>query len=502
MNRKGFTLIELLAVIVILAIIALIATPVILNIIEDARASANKRSIELYGNAVEQAIARYNMSNPQKIYGSLKTEDGKTLTNDNLGILLKVDYDGDVVCDYIQVSTKGEVVISNCIVNGKEVDYVLAPPMKNMLYQKHYILQENPTDYTFLNTNIKSAQIETLDFHTNGTTIENADEYESIDCSFNQDESVMCYFKVIETVDEKDYYEFHIAADGEIYAPYDSSGLLYCMGYDKMTSLNLTGLNTKYAINMATFLAYAGHNLMTAINFGDEFDTSNVTTMISLFYEMGYNQMTSLKLSDKFDTSNVIDMTYMFLGTGYNKMTVLELGDKFNTSNVIRMDAMFVNVGLKNLIYLDLGEHFDTSKVVSMRSMFESAGIENMTGLDLGENFNTSNVENMESMFARTGYYKMTELNLKNYFDTSKVTNMSQMFYKTGYASMTKLNLGKKFIISENTNTEQIFYNCGKQDANTRIIVYNQALKDKIQGLSDEDSPSLWKTENGIIDVQ
>ena len=36
-NTKGFTLVELLAVIVILAIIALIATPIILGVIEDAR---------------------------------------------------------------------------------------------------------------------------------------------------------------------------------------------------------------------------------------------------------------------------------------------------------------------------------------------------------------------------------------------------------------------------------------------------------------------------------
>lgn len=39
-NKKGFTLIELLAVIVILAIIALIATPIVLNIIGKARQSA------------------------------------------------------------------------------------------------------------------------------------------------------------------------------------------------------------------------------------------------------------------------------------------------------------------------------------------------------------------------------------------------------------------------------------------------------------------------------
>ena len=35
--KKGFTLIELLAVIIILAIVALIATPIILDVVEDAR---------------------------------------------------------------------------------------------------------------------------------------------------------------------------------------------------------------------------------------------------------------------------------------------------------------------------------------------------------------------------------------------------------------------------------------------------------------------------------
>ena len=43
-NKKGFTLIELLAVIIILAVIALIATPIVLNVIESARKSANKDS--------------------------------------------------------------------------------------------------------------------------------------------------------------------------------------------------------------------------------------------------------------------------------------------------------------------------------------------------------------------------------------------------------------------------------------------------------------------------
>lgn len=55
-NTKGFTLIELLAVIVILAIIALIATPIILNMINDAKKSADKDSAYAYIDAAEKYI--------------------------------------------------------------------------------------------------------------------------------------------------------------------------------------------------------------------------------------------------------------------------------------------------------------------------------------------------------------------------------------------------------------------------------------------------------------
>ena len=65
-NQKGFTLIELLAVIVILAIIALIATPMVLKYIEDARVESAERSAEAAIKAAETAyVASLLDSNPE-----------------------------------------------------------------------------------------------------------------------------------------------------------------------------------------------------------------------------------------------------------------------------------------------------------------------------------------------------------------------------------------------------------------------------------------------------
>ena len=55
-RNKGFTLVELLAVIVILALIALIATPIILNVINDVKKQAAKDSAYGYMDAVEKYI--------------------------------------------------------------------------------------------------------------------------------------------------------------------------------------------------------------------------------------------------------------------------------------------------------------------------------------------------------------------------------------------------------------------------------------------------------------
>ena len=58
-KSKAFTLIELIAVLVIMAILALIDTPLVMNIIRKAKTAADKRSIDAYGRSIEIAIAGY-----------------------------------------------------------------------------------------------------------------------------------------------------------------------------------------------------------------------------------------------------------------------------------------------------------------------------------------------------------------------------------------------------------------------------------------------------------
>ena len=60
--KRGFTLIELLAVIVILAIITLIAVPLVLSIINDSKKESLQRSIDLYIDSAQKAVAKYQMT--------------------------------------------------------------------------------------------------------------------------------------------------------------------------------------------------------------------------------------------------------------------------------------------------------------------------------------------------------------------------------------------------------------------------------------------------------
>ena len=90
-NQFGFTLIELLAVIVILAIIALIATPIILNVISDVRYESYKRSAEFYTSALRNSLALEDLNND----GGFKLPDGSYPINSDGTLCIQTTYNDD-----------------------------------------------------------------------------------------------------------------------------------------------------------------------------------------------------------------------------------------------------------------------------------------------------------------------------------------------------------------------------------------------------------------------
>ena len=132
MKNKGFTLIELLAVIVILAIVALIATPIILGIINDTKEQSNKRSVENYADSIKNALVRYQLK-----------ENKKTILFED--IEKYIEYDGNVVCNIIQIYEDGSIYLNNCIVNDNSEGYS---------YGKQHITKQNARAATATTTGI------------------------------------------------------------------------------------------------------------------------------------------------------------------------------------------------------------------------------------------------------------------------------------------------------------------------------------------------------------
>ena len=122
-NKKGFTLIELLAVIVVLAIIALIATPIVMNTIKNAKKGAAERSADNYVKAVEQKVAESKIDGTKISNGDYQIQpDGNLCPTSGCGENNKdkitIDMSGNK-------PTSGTVTISNDGVSQDEARLIV-----------------------------------------------------------------------------------------------------------------------------------------------------------------------------------------------------------------------------------------------------------------------------------------------------------------------------------------------------------------------------------------
>ena len=110
MNKQGFTLIELLAVLLILAVIAVITTPIITNVLSDSRQKTFKSSVEQLIN-----IAKMDYNEYGRMDSITYTFDGDDFvcTGCNNGHDLDLDYSGDLDASGEIVYTNGEITSLN-----------------------------------------------------------------------------------------------------------------------------------------------------------------------------------------------------------------------------------------------------------------------------------------------------------------------------------------------------------------------------------------------------
>ena len=134
MKRKGFTLVELLAVIVILSVIALITTPMILNIIEEARKKASIESV----NGILDAAEKYEITSilegeetrvfkfPEDTklqYKGTKPESGTLIIDEEGNTSITVLINGYCVRKRFNETTPSVIEEKNCTIEDSELIY-------------------------------------------------------------------------------------------------------------------------------------------------------------------------------------------------------------------------------------------------------------------------------------------------------------------------------------------------------------------------------------------
>lgn len=156
--KKGFTLIELLAVIVILSIIALIATPIVINLIGKAREKSAENSV--YGiiksteNAYAINLVDGQANNKQYTCDGTKCVLTKLNNETYIGEEIKLEFNGIVPkSGIINLSKDGKVHIDNLEINDhicyEEKENIICKNKKkvNKLFFLDIPYKENMTYY-------------------------------------------------------------------------------------------------------------------------------------------------------------------------------------------------------------------------------------------------------------------------------------------------------------------------------------------------------------------
>ena len=112
-SNKAFTLIELLAVIIILAVVALIATPIVLDVIEDSKLSVGKSEANIVYNGIvnyclnEEMEAQLNNNYKKICTSELDKDDVSNMVNLGSAEILEIEYTTKLT--WLKIKSNGNI---------------------------------------------------------------------------------------------------------------------------------------------------------------------------------------------------------------------------------------------------------------------------------------------------------------------------------------------------------------------------------------------------------
>ena len=296
-----------------------------------------------------------------------------------------------------------------------------------------------------------------------------------------------------------------LSSDNPISVEDDSSDFPISVWVDKNNGvIRFYSLANKIYLNPYSGFLFAFFNLKKGFD-GQYIDTSMVTDMSYMFYYQGVYGDYELDLSN-FNTSNVTTMESMFACDGECTHDFKINLSSFDTRKLINAKNMFkFLVGTKKL---DLSS-FYTPSLINMEGMFSHCTA--LTDFKI-PNITTDNVINMEDTFATFGYNKLDianfntskVTNFKGTFsgmwadndldlsslDTSSAINMSGMFRRS---HVKKIILSYKFNTTKVTDMTQMFYdmsNVTELDLSNAIFDTSKVIKfSGIFGYDDSFGP-------------
>ena len=200
---------------------------------------------------------------------------------------------------------------------------------------KAYMTQANLENDNFPKTDFHTADYKSkiTSITTKKDNIVPATAVESWDISEAQDGSVMAYVEDDGTGNST--YKVTIGGKGGIIA--NESMMGYFDSFDKMTSIDLSALDTSKVTNMSAM--FNSCSSLTSLDLSN-FDTSQVTSMLGMFNNC--SSLTSLDVSN-FDTSKVTDMGFMFYEC--SKLTQITVSNKWVIKSGASTTEMFSRCG-------------------------------------------------------------------------------------------------------------------------------------------------------------